>query len=394
MLQEKTQIAENEVSQPVDADYKMSVIEMTKSLEQGKLYMKTCRIKEALETLESGLKKAKEEEDWELYMQHVPIILRVLAEQLEFEKIKALQTEVFSLTKTAQIKTTAKIQYTLGICRMHSGEHAAARDHFEHALLIAEHQMNKEDRCHALFGMAGYYASGPIPEHALQILNELDKDLGTDDLHELKISSLLLRGVIHRKVKNYDLALDCVRMAQQDLKGELNVYTTINVLYGYAAIYQDSGNASMARIYLNLAESLLNKTELRLLAHQIQERQNELRETSEAPYDLVLKEDDEIILYEKSRGMIRVGQQHILVHLLKTFGHSPGRIYSKEELVSLLWKEDYNPEIHDNKIYVTIQRLRKLVEENVRNPKYILKKEQGYCLRETAKFHVATVKGA
>ena len=58
----------------------------------------------------------------------------------------------------------------------------------------------------------------------------------------------------------------------------------------------------------------------------------------------------------------------------------PGSIYSKESLVEKIWQQKYNPLVHDNKIYVTIKRLRELLEPDYKNPKYIFRTKEGYYM--------------
>src|SRR5690606_17862702 len=57
----------------------------------------------------------------------------------------------------------------------------------------------------------------------------------------------------------------------------------------------------------------------------------------------------------------------------------PGKIFTKEELVDKIWRESYNPMIHDSKVYTSISRLRKLIEPDFRRPMYILNERDGYA---------------
>jgi DNA-binding response OmpR family regulator len=50
-----------------------------------------------------------------------------------------------------------------------------------------------------------------------------------------------------------------------------------------------------------------------------------------------------------------------------------------------VWKQDYDPGIHDNKIYVTIKRLRKLIEPDYEKPRYIFRAKNGYYLNKNTK---------
>ncbi len=56
--------------------------------------------------------------------------------------------------------------------------------------------------------------------------------------------------------------------------------------------------------------------------------------------------------------------------LLKLLMQNPKRIYTKEQLYHLVWKEAYFGD--DNAVNVQVSRLRTKVEEDSRNPRYIL----------------------
>ncbi len=82
----------------------------------------------------------------------------------------------------------------------------------------------------------------------------------------------------------------------------------------------------------------------------------------------------------KGRGIVDFGNQFTMIDLMLLFVKNHGTVYSKEALIEYLWKEPYDPVAHDNKIYVTIRRLRQLVEEKGKRPRYIIKCRNGYCL--------------
>jgi DNA-binding response OmpR family regulator len=94
---------------------------------------------------------------------------------------------------------------------------------------------------------------------------------------------------------------------------------------------------------------------------------------------------DNHAIIEKSLGKIDFKNQFILLDLLKLFISHQGQIFSKEYLVEQVWKQDYDPEVHDNKIYVTIKRLRKMIEPDYDKPKYIFRAKNGYYLSKNAK---------
>ena len=77
-----------------------------------------------------------------------------------------------------------------------------------------------------------------------------------------------------------------------------------------------------------------------------------------------------------------------------------GSYYDKEDLAKSIWKDEYNPLIHDKLIYTSVSRLRKLIEPKISTEngrkiksekrKYILRGKDGYTFNPGAKirFHM------
>ena len=63
--------------------------------------------------------------------------------------------------------------------------------------------------------------------------------------------------------------------------------------------------------------------------------------------------------------------------------------FNKDDLAKSIWKDEYNPLIHDKLIYTSISRLRKLIEPKGSERKYILRGKDGYTFnpRVNARFH-------
>lgn len=57
------------------------------------------------------------------------------------------------------------------------------------------------------------------------------------------------------------------------------------------------------------------------------------------------------------------------LQMLKFFLENPGRVYTKEQIYTLIWN---NHAVDDNTITVYIRRLREKIEEDPSNPKYLL----------------------
>nr|WP_295905720.1 hypothetical protein [uncultured Bdellovibrio sp.] len=47
-----------------------------------------------------------------------------------------------------------------------------------------------------------------------------------------------------------------------------------------------------------------------------------------------------------------------------------------------VWSQIYDPDLHDNLIYVSIKRLRTLIEPDLESPRYILRDRKGYYFNQ------------
>ena len=150
--------------------------------------------------------------------------------------------------------------------------------------------------------------------------------------------------------------------------------------------YIELKNTKQAQMFFNLAKKNVNK-ERKLLTlfmnHVEQYGQLSQREENDN-YDLIFDIKDHLIV-EKQKGCIELKNQFILMDLLKLLLLNPGVPYSKEKIIQKVWKQDYLPEIHDNKIYVTIKRLREMIEFNSCKPRYICRNNAGYHFSAQAK---------
>jgi DNA-binding response OmpR family regulator len=116
----------------------------------------------------------------------------------------------------------------------------------------------------------------------------------------------------------------------------------------------------------------------------IQTELSQHSEDSKNAFDLVFQLEEHTVV-EKKLGKVDFKNQFILLDLLRLFCQNQGQVYSKEFLVEQVWKQSYDPSVHDNKIYVTIKRLRKLIEPDFDKPKYIFRAKNGYFMNKSAK---------
>ena len=93
---------------------------------------------------------------------------------------------------------------------------------------------------------------------------------------------------------------------------------------------------------------------------------------------------------EKHLGEIPFHNKFTLMKILLLLAEAPGKEFSKEVLAKEIWDQEYNPLRHDNNIYININRLRKLLEPNPRESRYVMNGSKGYYFNPSMKVNISS----
>jgi tetratricopeptide (TPR) repeat protein len=353
-------------------------------LELSKLYMAKCDHDKAIENFEKLSQLSYLDRDFELYLECLNSLLRMYADRIEEEKINRTKERLQDLVLKDGFELTSKTYYTLGVCADFKGQNDLALEYFQKALALGLSKNNKKDMCYAIMGIAITYSELGKYSEALQEVYNLKVFFEVFPLPELKLSTQILNGVILSKMGRYDEALESLWSCYDILKTEKNHYYYLHLLYVLGVTYQRAKDLELARVYLQLAKRSIDSQNLKVLAKDIEARLVELGVQPEEDFDLVFDSLDKTIM-EKKKGKVDFKNQFILLELLHLLMKSPGVVYSKELIVKTIWNQDYIPAIHDNKIYVTIKRLRKMIEPDYEKPKYVFRAKNGYYFNKNIK---------
>lgn len=353
-------------------------------MELGKLYYERCDFAIAIDKYKAAAQLAFNFKDYEKYLKCQNHLLRMYAEREDSEAINSTKEALQDLVSKEGFELNAKTYYTLGICASYKGQFDVALDYFQKSLAIALASDQKADICYAINGLAVTYFSLDRLSEALKEIYNLQVFFQVMQLRDLKLSSQMLNGNIFRKMKKHEQALEIFWDCYDLLREEKNLYMYIQLLYWTASTYRDSGETDMARMYFRLAKKSADPQNLRYLSRHIDAQLAELGVTSKEDYDLVFDAGSHSVL-ERKKGRVDFKNQFILLDMLRLFMRQPGHVYSKEFLVKQVWKQEYDPAVHDNKIYVTIKRLRKLIEPDYEKPRYIFRAKNGYYLNKNTK---------
>lgn len=359
----------------------------TELFEIGKLKGELGDFETAIENLERAAAVYSEEKEHKLFIKCLTLCLRMYAEREDQAAIQTIKDRLYDYVTRQKIELNSTTYYTLALVCSYRGEYPQAMEYLEKALALALADDSKEDMCYAIHGLAAVYWSLGRTEDALKEIYNLRVFFQVLKLPDLEISSKILNGYILISLKRYEEAVDVFWKAFESLKNQKNLYTYVSLLFAMAYAYTEAGDVDLAKTYMRLAQQMADPQNFVFLNRKINELHRRISGKNESHYDLVFNSTSNSVL-ERKKGKIDFKNQFILLDMLKLFLRNPGEVYSKEELVKAVWKQDYDPSVHDNKIYVTIKRLRQLIEPDFDKPKYIYRAKNGYYLNRNAKVSI------
>ncbi len=353
-----------------------------KSLEIGQLYYRLCAFDQAIAVLETALTDSQEKKDWSEFGRLLSLAMRIWAERLEFDQVDKWLP---AMDQVPEELRPPSVTYVLGIIACYRAHPDEGRIHFMTSLKRAT---ELRDECQARFGLATVSVMKKEYREAEEQINALHKILESTIHLDLRVAAYILRAVILRHKGQYLEAIEQLVQSQRLCQRESNLYMALNTLYGMGCAYLEKGDLQKADDYFQLLENLVNPAGLRHLSNQLAQRRQDLAKRRLGNETMQLIEHGERSLVLPNGERIDLKKQFVLMNLLKLFGADPGKSVSKEDIVRKVWKEDYHPLRHDNKIHATILRLRRLMEKDAKNPTFILNTEEGYCLSPKLQFSV------
>ena len=402
--------------------------------ELGYISFKSGKFKKSTPYLKESLKFFLKEKDFSSYARCIRMLMLALSEQQDHESLKQVREEFnrvreeFKLEKDPRILVLDRF-YSLYLDKDVEKSFKSLGEALEIALQIKNERLKNNDRLgeiqskldlmDCLYAYANHYIEVEDFKKCKKELDNLKiliKDfLSLKKMVQLEVSKTnnsqeqqyfqKILQLIDRE-KNYVLRMDlnadfmmaiidenprsadcklwnCYEKASS---GD-NDYLIPYILTQMALNYYNLNELEQSLTFLNLSEKHLDAENFKLLAKKIEQLKRRLDDKKEKIKDLydIVFDKEERSIFEKQKGCINFKNQFILIDLLKLFISDPGSTYSKKTLVERVWKQSYSPEVHDNKIYVTIKRLRELIEPDINKPRYIFRNKNGYYLTEQAK---------
>ena len=222
----------------------------------------------------------------------------------------------------------------------------------------------------------------------LQTYNTILQTLNfyTNHIQGIQIAVKYMKANIELYSKNYEKSQKYLWEIYKDVNKTSYGFFTPYIFTSIAWNHIELNNKKEARMFVKLAEkhTTEDRKNLMLFINKTKQKLELAQKENKQDYDIIFDLRDHTLV-EKEKGCIELKNQFILMDLLKLFLKNQGCSYSKTDIVEKIWKQDYLPEIHDNKIYVTIKRLREIIEINSCKPKYICRNNSGYFFAKRAK---------
>ena len=352
--------------------------------ELGELYYQKCDFVTAIEKFQSASQLFYDQRNFEGYLKCLNHLLRMYAERLEHEKLNQTKERLQDLILKEGFELNSKTYYSLGLCASAKGQYKTALEYLEKSLTLALAADQKEDICYSINGLAHLYFLLGRYEDALKEIYNLQVFFQVLSLPEIELSSQITNGHILRAKGKYEQALDIFWQCYELLKPQKNMYLYIRLLFAMGVTYADMKDFAMSRIYLGLVKKTMDPENLKMSWAKVEEELKRVGDIEDNRFDIIYHSVGNKVV-EKDKGTVDFKNQFVLLDMLRLFINSPGETFSKEELVKRVWKQNYDPSVHDNKIYVTIKRLRKLIEPDYEKPKYIFRAKNGYYLNKETK---------
>ncbi len=313
-------------------------------------------------------------------------LIRISSESLRNDQATEFITSAKNLIEkmsTELPSLSSEFFYNSGVVKNYLSDFSGAKKDFELALSLAIKESEPELQAKILLSIANNnYNLGMITEAEGQ-LYKLEELLHIVNKNYLKGAMYLFWSKILLEEGDCDASLKRINKAIVQLKDKKcwNLYG--HALLRKGQIYKKIGDYEKSLIYFNLSADFTDSIQFRRLTKMIN---LEISEVNDSSIDIYLDRTNRKVV-EKSLGTIDFKHRFVLLEILFLLARNTGSFYDKEQLAKSIWKDEYNPLIHDKLIYTSVSRLRKLIEPKGAGEKrkYIIRGKDGYTFNPRTK---------
>lgn len=324
-------------------------------------------------------------QDLKRWLDSLRLQMQCLSELDQFEKAEPLRDKLVAFhNEDRELAYLARVHSLLGFYYIQKRDLKTAQSYLSRSIHEATLSQDFDSLPRSL--MLEVYLNSVAGhenwEAALDSLEKVDLILNAAPAPDIEITCLLMRTHIATRQTHFEEACRYLWVAYEKAQTQGHHLMIPSLLFQLGRLHRDLGQKAQAQLFFDLSlrglDPVKHPRQYRLIAQEAQTEGMAAR----AQFDFVVNPTTHSIR-EKHRGCVDFKNQHILFELALLFLKNPGRRYNKEGILELVWSQTYNPSHHDNLIYVSIKRLRSLIEPSAENPQYILRDRRGYYLNSS-----------
>ena len=303
-------------------------------------------------------------------------LARIATEFLQPDKFAEIETELLQNLggRGLDERVRSFVYYSLGVCCYRAFHHdfAKAQQYFGASLAAAVGR--PADRAYALYGLLATSQAKGEASAAENFSSELADILAEVSVPEIDASFKIFRAQQLIQAGQTDEAEALVWRSLADLTRRPFHILNIHAHLALAQLHLQKEDRKTAHKF---AEVALHSTSVEEMPRTHAFVKQFILGFAPVECDLRLVVQQSLAILGTGK-VVNLSRQPVLRDFLHVLMQSHGRRVSKEALIKAVWGEAYDPTVHDNKIYVTVRRLRLLLQDHDLN--LILRERDGYCL--------------
>lgn len=380
-------------SLPIELNSQISQRELARSYYKlGKLHYDKADLVEAEKHFNLALQFAQMPKDGFSVLKTLGFLLRISSEKMDEKSAQQIilkTEETLEQMASSLGSLNAEYFFNLGLLKTYCGDFLLAKENFTLALKKAREENDADLQAKCLLAVANNAYNNKSYEVAMEYLNHLSQLLKIINKNYLSGSMHVFSAKVYLELGIYDKTESHFQEACYFLqeKKSWNLYGYI--LLGKGICFKRQGEYDKALIYFALCKELVDIKNFKRLSLLVE---NEIQDVKDSSIDIYLDRTHRKI-HERNLGTIDFKHRFVLLEILFLLAKNPGVFYDKEQLAKSIWKDEYNPLIHDKLIYTSVSRLRKLIEPKGNDKrKYIIRGKDGYTFNPNVKirFHLET----
>jgi hypothetical protein len=373
-------------------------------LRRGNLRVEKCELKDAGLYFALALDRAKQDHDLRGVSDSLARLLRHSSEVGDEPGAQKWTNELEIFVAQNSGKLTPEVWYCKGIVANRASQYRKAQVLFHRFWREVEAEENQtqgmtaeayrdfmRSKAQALLALAVVAQAQGKVQRARYFGEVILKYAERERPRGILASTYLMLCRIAEKQGDLVLAKKWLQKAFAETVSEHNWYHYLYVLYSFAVLSRLEQDFVQARFYLDLLEKAVGQEEMQTLRQSVAEERVKLNLNR---VDLEIDLNRSVI--RTREGEINLGRQHLLIEIIHQLAvahqvrddEDSKQGLAKSEIIEKVWREAYQPEAHDGKLYYNINRIRKLLEPDQKHPQYLLNWRQGYRLAPELKVRI------